>query len=71
MIKKLGIIIKQKRKINTLELRVLELEETISGSAYKEVMKAVKEIQDNDKLRKQNRRLRKQVKELKESLRGK
>lgn len=64
--KQLKTIIKQKKEINTLKLRIAELEETLNSKALERVITAIDTIESVDKLKEQNKRLRKQIKELKE-----
>lgn len=61
-------LIKQQREINTLKLRINELEELLSSTVLEQVLKAVDSIEDSSKLKEQNKKLRKQIKELKERL---
>ena len=69
LVKKLNLvptIIKQKRKINTLELKVEMLENTIKDELYKEFMEKLGEPIEIERLRKENKKLRKKVKQLKD-----
>lgn len=69
LVKKLNLvptIIKQKRKINTLELKVEMLENTIKDELYKEFMEKLGEPIEIERLKNDNKRLRKKVKQLKE-----
>lgn len=60
------IIAKQKRKINTLELKIETLENTIKDEVYKEFMEKLREPIEIERLKNDNKRLRKKVKQLKE-----
>lgn len=60
------IIAKQKRKINTLELKVEMLESAIKDELYKEFMEKLGEPIEIERLKNDNKRLRKKVKQLKE-----
>lgn len=60
------IIAKQKRKINTLELKVEMLENAIKDELYKEFMEKLGEPIEIERLKNDNKRLRKKVKQLKE-----
>ena len=60
------IIAKQKRKINTLELKVEMLESAIKDELYKEFMEKLGEPTEIERLKNDNKRLRKKVKQLKE-----
>lgn len=60
------IIAKQKRKINTLELKVEMLENSIKDELYKEFMEKLGEPIEIERLKNDNKRLRKKVKQLKE-----
>ena len=60
------IIAKQKRKINTLKLKVEMLENTIKDELYKEFMEKLGEPIEIERLKNDNKRLRKKVKQLKE-----
>lgn len=69
LVKKLNLvptIIKQKRKINTLELKVEMLENAIKDELYKEFMEKLGEPIEIERLKNDNKRLRKKVKQLKE-----
>lgn len=59
-------ITKQKRKINTLKLKVEVLENTIKDELYKEFMEKLGEPIEIERLKNDNKRLRKKVKQLKE-----
>lgn len=63
-------IIKLKRKINTLENQVENLENSIKDELYKEFMKKLGETAENDRLKKENKKLRIKIKELKEIIKG-
>lgn len=60
------IIAKQKRKINTLELKVEMLKNTIKDELYKEFMEKLGEPIEIERLKNDNKRLRKKVKQLKD-----
>lgn len=67
-INKIPLVIKQQRRINTLEGEVEVLENTIKEELYKEFMKKLGEPMEAERLRKENKRLRQQVKSLKEMI---
>ncbi|MBQ7307320.1 MAG: hypothetical protein IJW82_02225 [Clostridia bacterium] len=65
---KLPLIIRQQRRINTLELEKETLEMTIKEELYKAFMKKLNEPLEVERLRKENKKLRIKNKELKEEL---
>jgi len=58
------------RKINTLELNISVLEDTIKDELYKTFMDKLKEPQELNRLKKENSNLRKKNKVLKQLLKG-
>jgi len=58
------------RKINTLELNISVLEDTIKDELYKTFMDKLKEPQELNRLKKENSNLRKKNKFLKKLLKG-
>ena len=57
-------------KINSLELRVEELEDTIKDELYKTFMNKLQEPQELNRYKKENTNLRKKIKILKNLLKG-
>lgn len=70
-INKIPLVVRQHRRINTLEGEVDVLENSIKDELYKEFMKKLGESFENERLRKENKRLRQQVKSLKEIIKEK
>lgn len=64
----LPLVIRQQRRINTLELEKETLEMTIKEELYKAFMKKLNEPLEVERLRKENKKLRIKNKELKEEL---
>lgn len=62
--------IKLIRKINTLELNISVLEDTIKEELYKTFMDKLKEPQELNRVKKENSNLRKKNKVLKQLLKG-
>lgn len=58
------------QKINSLELRVEDLEDTIKDELYKTFMDKLQEPQELNRLKKDNANLRKKNKVLKQLLKG-
>ncbi len=58
------------RKINTLELNISVLEDTIKEELYKTFMDKLKEPQELNRVKKENSNLRKKNKVLKQLLKG-
>nr|DAW09828.1 MAG TPA: hypothetical protein [Caudoviricetes sp.] len=58
------------KKINSLELRVEELEDTIKDELYKTFMGKLQEPQELNRYKKENTNLRKKIKILKNLLKG-
>ena len=58
------------KKINSLELRVEELEDTIKDELYKTFMGKLQEPQELNRYKKENTNLRKEIKILKNLLKG-
>ena len=58
------------RKINTLELNISVLEDTIKEELYKTFMDKLKEPQELNRIKKENSNLRKKNKVLKQLLKG-
>lgn len=58
------------KKINSLELRVEELEDTIKDELYKTFMSKLQEPQELNRYKKENTNLRKKIKILKNLLKG-
>ena len=58
------------KKINSLELRVEELEDTIKDELYKTFMSKLQEPQELNRYKKENTNLRKKIKILKKLLKG-
>lgn len=58
------------KKINSLELRVEELEDTIKDELYKIFMGKLQEPQELNRYKKENTNLRKKIKILKNLLKG-
>lgn len=58
------------KKINSLELRVEELEDTIKDELYKTFMGKLQESQELNRYKKENTNLRKKIKILKNLLKG-
>lgn len=58
------------RKINTLELNISVLEDTIKDELYKTFMDKLKEPQELNRVKKENSNLRKKNKVLKQLLKG-
>lgn len=58
------------KKINSLELRVEELEDTIKDELYKTFMGKLQEPQELNSYKKENTNLRKKIKILKNLLKG-
>lgn len=57
-------------KINSLELRVEELEDTIKDELYKTFMNKLQEPQELNRYKKENSNLREKIKVLKKLLKG-
>lgn len=62
---KISLIVKQRKRINSLENKVETLENVIKNNLYKEFMKKLGESSENDRLKRENRNLRKKNKILK------
>ncbi len=58
------------KKINSLELRVEELEDTIKDELYKTFMNKLQEPQELNRYKKENSNLRQKIKVLKKLLKG-
>lgn len=58
------------KKINSMELRVEELEDTIKDELYKTFMGKLQEPQELNRYKKENTNLRKKIKILKNLLKG-
>ena len=58
------------KKINSLELHVEELEDTIKDELYKKFMGKLQEPQELNRYKKENTNLRKKIKILKNLLKG-
>lgn len=58
------------KKINSLELHVEELEDTIKDELYKTFMGKLQEPQELNRYKKENTNLRKKIKNLKNLLKG-
>ena len=58
------------KKINSLELRVEELEDTIKDELYKTFMSKLQEPQELNRYKKENPNLREKIKVLKKLLKG-
>lgn len=58
------------RKINTLELNISVLEDTVKEELYKTFMDKLKEPQELNRVKKENSNLRKKIKVLKQLLKG-
>ena len=58
------------KKINSLELRVEELEDTIKDELYKTFMGKLQEPQELNRYKKENSNLREKIKVLKKLLKG-
>ena len=58
------------KKINSLELRVEELEDTVKDELYKTFMGKLQEPQELNRYKKENTNLRKKIKILKNLLKG-
>lgn len=67
---KLSLVVKQRRKINTLENKVETLENAMKDKLYKEFMKRLGEPMEISKLKKENKRLRASNKELRKIIKG-
>lgn len=63
---KISLIVKQRKRINSLENKVETLENVIKNNLYKEFMKKLGESSENDRLKRENRNLRKKNKILKD-----
>ena len=62
---------KDKRKINTLELKIEELENIIKNELYEKFIKVYNLKEENKKLRNDNKNLRVKIKNLKQQLKDK
>ena len=62
---------KDKRKINTLELKIEELENIIKNELYEKFIKVYNLKEENKKLRIDNKNLRVKIKNLKQQLKDK
>lgn len=65
---KIPLVVRQHRRINTLEGEVDVLENTIKDELYKEFMKKLGEPMEVERLRKENKMLRQKIKVLKEMI---
>lgn len=67
---KLSTIVKQRRRIRTLENELEALKLSVKDELYKEFMQKLGEPNEMERLRQENKRLRLKVRELKEILKG-
>lgn len=67
---KLSIIIKQRKKINKLEIELEALKLSVKDELYKEFMQKLGEPTEMERLRKDNKRLRLKNRELREIIKG-
>lgn len=67
---KISILIKQRRKINSLENKVNSLENAVKDKLYKEFMGKLGEPMEIARLKKENKRLRASNKELRKIIKG-
>lgn len=67
---KLSIIIKQRKKINKLEIELEALKLSVKDELYKEFIQKLGEPTEMERLRKDNKRLRLKNRELREIIKG-
>ena len=64
---KLPLVIRQQRKINTLENKLETLEQSLKEKLYKSFIEKLDEPYEVERLKKENKRLRAKIKEMKEN----